>query len=256
MLKIGGVCEYFNYPFLGGFLPDVDFKVCAAGSGQMLDLLNKGEIDIALMLTEAAMKAQKTQTDLCILSEYVSSPLHWGVYISPAEKDNWQNLPKIFAVSRLGSGSHLMANLWAKDAQDALQFLPVETLDNAIVQMARGEAHFFLWEQTTTLPYVAQGKLHQIDSVQAPWAAFVLVTKQKTFVQKQAEIQALYVQLGSVLQTIQSQEDSIEKMADFFKLPITSLQEAYALLQWVNVFPKPISLEIQARIAQQLLKNL
>jgi hypothetical protein len=45
-------------------------------------------------------------------------------------------------------------------------------------------------------------------------------------------------------------------MADFFKLPITSLQEAYALLQWVNVFPKPISLEIQARIAQQLLKNL
>jgi hypothetical protein len=82
------------------------------------------------------------------------------------------------------------------------------------------------------------------------------VAKQKTFVQKQAEIQALYVQLGSVLQTIQSQEDNIEKMADFFKLPITSLQEAYALLKWVNVFPKPISLEIQARIAQQLLKNL
>jgi len=186
-LRIGGVPEHFNLPWRlaieSGSLEQFDVEATwtdfSSGTGQMVKALNTNEVDIATLLTEGAIKAVASgDTEFEIVSFYTKTPLIWGVHI-PKESDiqSLDDLSKAtFAISRYGSGSHLMAYLLAESqglATDNLKFKIIDNLDGARELYRKGGNYVFLWEKFMTKPYVDNGEMQRIGDLPTPWACFV-----------------------------------------------------------------------------------
>ena len=74
--------------------------------------LNDGTTDIAVLLTEGIVKDIATGGSSKIVGIYVQSPLCWGIHTGAQQEDitDVASLKgKVWAVSRMTSGSHLMA---------------------------------------------------------------------------------------------------------------------------------------------------
>lgn len=189
-LRIGGVPEHFNllwqlpstreaFRNRGYYYEWTDFP---GGTGAMSAALENGETDIALMLTEGAIAAIAQGKKFRIRLPFVVSPLIWGVFSSAARLK--PELPAmneaVFAVSRLFSGSHLMAQFLAQRYNVNLreeQFYISRDLEGARKALREGQADYFLWEQWMTRYLVHRGEFKQVDHISAPWPAFVFVTR-------------------------------------------------------------------------------
>ncbi len=184
-LRAAGVPEHFNLAWrrvaarraLEPLALDLRWQEVPEGTGRMLDLLEAGEADLALMLTEGAVAGVANGRAIRLLCAWVSSPLRWGVHVAaegPIESRD--DLPgKRFAISRFGSGSHLMAGIYARDHfwSEAPEFVVVNNLEGAREALAAGEAEAFLWERFTTQPVVDAGDFRRIDELPTPWPCFV-----------------------------------------------------------------------------------
>jgi len=113
--------------------------------------------------------------------------LLWGIHV--AADSPFQSLAdlehKRIAISRFGSGSHLMAIVHAKQMNwnlDQLEFVLVDTLDKAVVALQNKEADYFMWERFMTQPLVDQKIFRRIGECPTPWPSFVLVGRRE-FVQ-------------------------------------------------------------------------
>lgn len=186
-VKIVGVPEHFNFPWHlaieeGAFKArgiDLQWEDIPEGTGKMASLLEEGKTDLAIILTEGIVKSITEGNPSKIVQEYIATPLLWGIHV--AAKSNY-NEPgdlknKVAAISRFGSGSHLMAFVNAKnndwDTQD-LQFEVVNNLDGAISALTDGRADYFMWERFTTKPLVDEGVFRRITDCPTPWPCFVV----------------------------------------------------------------------------------
>ena len=186
-LRIGGVPQHFN---LRWHLPlqarrfeplgvDVSWRDYAGGSGAMAKALRDHELDAALLLTEGAVAAVSEAVPLEIVSLYTDSPLVWGIHVPAASR--FHAVAEIegarYAISRLGSGSHLMAVVHAR-AQgfgvDRLTLVTVGNLDGAVAAFEGARADVFFWEKFMTKPLVDAGKFRRIAEFEAPWPAFLV----------------------------------------------------------------------------------
>jgi sulfonate transport system substrate-binding protein len=123
-IKIAGVPEHFMVPLHQGVASgkfheshlDVQMVTAHGGSGEMIKWLEDGTVDVAVALTEALV-ASAAKGNLChkVVGSYVASPLHWAVSISPKKAKYFKKLDDLWssecniAISRFGSGSHVMA---------------------------------------------------------------------------------------------------------------------------------------------------
>jgi ABC-type nitrate/sulfonate/bicarbonate transport system substrate-binding protein len=184
LLKIGGVPEHFNLPWLrlaeSGALDDlgVVWRDVPEGSGAMAAALRAGELDAAMLLTEGAV-AGAAAGGLKLVSLYTVSPLIWGIHV-PADSD-LRTVEDVrgrrYAISRRGSGSHLMSFVHAREhgwSTDDLDFVVVGTLQGAIDAFASGAADVFFWEKFMTKPLVDSGRFRRVGEFVAPWPAFVV----------------------------------------------------------------------------------
>ena len=138
----------------------------------MAQKLREGELDVALLLTEAAtLFAHKG--DVTIVGSFVDTPLTWGVHALAGSEPS---LDSRYAVSRMGSGSHLMALVAARQrgAPDPL-FEVVGDLQGARKALKNQEADLFMWEKFTTKPLVDSGEWSRVDEVPTPWPCFAVV---------------------------------------------------------------------------------
>ena len=173
VLRVGGVPEHFNYPVRqaaanGGFA----WSEHPGGSGAMAQKLREDELDVAILLTEAAtLFAHKG--DVTIVGSFVDTPLTWGVHALAGSNPS---LDSRYAVSRMGSGSHLMALVAARQrgAPDPL-FEVVGDLQGARKALKNQEADLFMWEKFTTKPLVDSGEWCRVDEVPTPWPCFAVV---------------------------------------------------------------------------------
>ena len=186
-LRIGGVPEHFNLPWhlaleARRFEPlgiDVAWRDYAGGSGAMAKALRDGELDAALLLTEGAVAAVSDGVPLEITSLYTDSPLVWGIHVPAASR--FRSVGELedarYAISRTGSGSHLMAFVHAR-AQgwnvERLTLVAVGNLEGAVAAFEAGRADVFFWEKFMTKPLVDAGKFRRIGEFTAPWPAFVV----------------------------------------------------------------------------------
>lgn len=193
-LKIGGVPEHFNLPWRlaiedGKFREiglDLHWSDMSGGTGQMIRGLDSGSIDIAVLLTEGITRAILQGLDATIIQVYVNSPLHWGIHV-PFHSDIQtvdQLKGKTFAISREGSGSHLMTYVKAHqehwDLND-LKFNVVGDVYGGLWALENNEAQGFLWEKYTTFPFTEQKKCRYIDEVVTPWPCFVIAVRKSVY---------------------------------------------------------------------------
>ncbi len=188
--KIGGVPEHFNLPWRlaieEGAFDDLGVQLhwsdMTGGTGQMIKGLQTGSLDVAVLLTEGITKSILEGLEAKILMVYVTSPLHWGIHV-PFESNitTFEQLKnKTFAISREGSGSHLMTYVKAYQegwAKEYLSFNVVGDIYGGLWALQHNEAQGFLWEKYTTFPYTEQKKCRYIDEVVTPWPCFVIAAR-------------------------------------------------------------------------------
>lgn len=185
-IKIGGVPEHFNLPWhdliasrrLEAEGVELAWTDYPGGTGAMVADLNAGALDLAVLLTEGAAAGLARGGRFSILSLYTASPLLWGVHVPAASAflDIDELEGRRFAISREGSGSHLMAYALGRERDWSAEptFVAVGGLDGAIKAFAEGGADAFLWEKFMTQPVVDAGHFRRIGDFAAPWPAFVV----------------------------------------------------------------------------------
>lgn len=225
-IRVGGVPEHFNMPIHlaienGEFTKrglEVVWTDYKGGTGQMTEALRKDEVDVCLLLTEGIIADIIKGNPSKIVSEYVITPLTWGVHTGANNPLEYHNdiYNKKYAISRYGSGSHLMAivdaNLEGKKLTDD-QFHVIKNLDGALASLANLETDVFYWEKYTTKPWVDKGQLKRIGEFITPWPCFVIAASDKL-------IQAQPDNLVRLLRVIHDSCDSF--MRDQQSIQITS----------------------------------
>lgn len=207
VLRLGGVPEHFNHPWhLALESGDLDGLALSwedqpGGTGEMVARLADGELDLVSILTEGTVKAIAGGLDVTILQVYVSSPLRWGVFVPTASRLHGQaDLEGArIAISRPGSGSHLMAyihaeaNGWSLSSERPADggsdpFVVVGGLDGAVEAFAAGRADLFLWDQYMTRPLVDSGAFRQLGTQETPWPSFVIAARNEVLLRRTAEV--------------------------------------------------------------------
>ena len=210
-VKVGGVPEHFNLPWHlciddGIFQEnglDISWRDFPDGTGAMCKALRKKEIDVAVILTEGIIKDILNGNETVIVQEYIASPLIWGVHV--AEGSNFETMADLedtkVAISRYGSGSHLMAYVNAKNLgwdPNQLDFEEVGDINGAVEALESGKAGYFMWEHFTTKPLVDKGTFRRLGDCPTPWSCFVIAVR-KEFMQSQpAAISTMLKSLNSV----------------------------------------------------------
>lgn len=188
-VKIAGVPEHFNLPWHlcieNGEFDEVDIDLqwtdVPEGTGKMCQMLREGTADMAVILTEGIIKDIAGGNDSSIVQIYVQSPLIWGIHVDA--KSDYRQLSdlenKKVAISRMGSGSHLMAVVNAKNQNwnTDLQFEIVNTIDGAVEALSNGAADYFMWERFMTKPLVDNGTFRRIADCPTPWPCFVIAVR-------------------------------------------------------------------------------
>ncbi len=241
---VGGVPEYFNMPWHqaledGSFTHqglEVTWKDYPGGTGAMMHDLREGAIDVAVALTEGVVAEIINQQSCRIAQWFVTSPLRWGVHVAAAAP--YQQIAdlqdKVFAVSRLGSGSHLMAYVLAQHhgwSPERLRFEIVSNLDGARQALAQGVADGFLWEQFTTQPWVDAGEFRRVGVIDTPWPCFVVA------VRAGHSGEGLSLLLNTVNRSaarLKAQPNAATEVAKRYFLPIADPERWWQQVQWAT----------------------
>jgi ABC-type nitrate/sulfonate/bicarbonate transport system substrate-binding protein len=244
-LRIGGVPEHFNLPWHLAIEHGTAKRVGAVaewqefpgGTGAMAAALREREIDAALLLTEGAVAAIASAGGFRIVSLYTESPLLWGIHVPAQSKlERSADLEgRRYAISRHGSGSHLMACVHARTrgwAPTALEFVTVGDLDGAVRAFDEGRAEIFFWEKFMTKPLVDTGRFRRVGEFAAPWPAFVLCMADAL---GPGERHALAAWLRSALEAaaaLVARADSAALIAQRYGLEAADVTEWLTVTRW------------------------
>ena len=221
IVRIGGVPEHFNYAWYIGLKKnafkaqgiDLRWVDCPGGTGQMTEALKQNSIDMAIVLTEGIIKAISDGISSKIVQTFVKSPLIWGVHV--ANGSNYTKASELkntqAAISRMGSGSHLMAYLQAQklgwNTTRELHFKIIKNLEGGVKALRESEADYFLWEKYTTKPLVDSGVFRRIGECPTPWPCFVIAATD-SFIENET------FTLKSILETINPITKEFKNIAD------------------------------------------
>lgn len=221
---VGGVPEHFNLPWQlalqkGAFEKAslaIRWKEYPGGTGAMTKDLRSGALDVAVLLTEGIV------SDICqgnpsrIVAPYVVSPLIWGIHVPAASA--FQTVEELegkrFAISRYGSGSHLMAFVHARQHgwnPQALKLVPVGDLSGARESFRKAESDAFMWEKAMTQPLVDQGAFRRVGECPTPWPCFVIAARREV-IESQPEA------LRKMLEVIRHESQAFKNSPDVVAL--------------------------------------
>lgn len=239
--------EHFNLPWLhligGGTLERAGIAArwedYAGGTGAMVSALDDEALDVAMLLTEGAVSGIGRGGHYRIVSAYTQTPLIWGIHVpvqSPAQQiDDIRGAR--YAVSRFGSGSHLMSFAHAR-AQgwpiDQLRFELVGDLNGAIAAFEQGKADVFLWEKFMTKPVVDAGRFRRIGEFAAPWPAFVICASRRALRDKRDAIAVLLEQIFPQAAAVHAAPATAARIAQRYGLTLGDATEWLAATRWAS----------------------
>jgi len=244
-IKIAGVPEHFNLPWHlcikdGEFNAvgiDLQWTDVPEGTGKMCQMLRTGETDIAVLLTEGIIKDITEGNSAKIVQIYVQSPLIWGIHV--AMKAPYQNLSdlenKKVAISRMGSGSHLMSLVNATNQHwntKDLQFEIVNTIDGAVDSLTNGNADYFMWERFMTQPLVDQKIFRRIAECPTPWPCFVIAVRNELLESDPKIIQQILDIINTTTQEFKEIPSIDRTLAMKYKLELAAVQEWLTGTRW------------------------
>ncbi|WP_020536620.1 substrate-binding domain-containing protein [Lewinella cohaerens] len=244
-IRIGGVPEHFNLPIHlaienGEFSKrgiNVEWTTFKGGTGQMTEALKQDDIDVCILLTEGIIKAIIDGNPSKIISNYVISPLTWGVHTAADNPlDNYLDIfNKKYAISRFGSGSHLMAIVDANSKDETInkdQFNVIRNLDGALASLANKETDVFYWEKYTTKPFVKSGQLKRIGEFLTPWPCFVIAATDKVLENQPDNIVRLLRTIHDACDTFMQDEQITKMVSERYGITQENATRWYHSTEW------------------------
>jgi ABC-type nitrate/sulfonate/bicarbonate transport system substrate-binding protein len=265
-LKIGGVPEHFNLPWRlaieeGRFREiglDLHWSDMGGGTGQMIRGLQTGALDIAVLLTEGITKSILEGLNAKIIQIYVVSPLHWGIHVP--FKSDFKTVDELkkqtFAISREGSGSHLMTYVKASQEgwdTNALKFNVVGDIYGGLWALEHNEAQAFLWEKYTTFPYTEQGKCRYIDEVVTPWPCFVIAVRDEVLNENRALLKEMCRVVNEKALEVKKSENTVEVISWRYNLRLGQVENWLIETDWnYNGIEDPLAFDKTIRYLLKL----
>jgi len=262
-VSIVGVPEHFNLPWHlcienGEFNAvgiDLQWEDIPEGTGKMCQMLRKKETDLAIILSEGIIRDIAEGNPTSIIQEYVASPLIWGIHVAASSTfttvADLQH--KRIAISRYGSGSHLMAIVHAKQMKwdlSTLVFVVVDTLDKAVLALQNGEADYFMWERFMTQPLVDQGIFRRVGECPTPWPSFLLVGTNDFIRDNKALIEHLLEIINSTTSEFKFIPSIDRTLASRYNQKIEDINTWLSLTRWSQ---KQLSSVNYNKIQQELI---
>lgn len=264
-LKVGGVPEHFNYPWYitlknkeySKHNINLRWQDYPGGTGQMSKALRDGSIDIAIVLTEGIIKDIADGNPSKIVQTFVKTPLIWGVYVS--EKSSFKKIDDfehaIIAISRFGSGSHLMAIVNAYNQGwdvENLKFKVIDNLQGGIDALTNGETDYFMWEHFTTKPLVDNGTFRRIGDCHSPWPCFVIAVRNEVLENNFDEVKKVLDIINAETKDFK-QIDKIDKtLAIRYEQKLEDIQKWLKITEWND--GKPFTKNLITRIQNKMIR--
>lgn len=245
VIRACGVPEPFNLPWRlgvesGAFLRegiDLHWRDVPEGTGAMCELLHSGATDLAVLVTEGAVRDVLLNKGNSIVATLVDSPLRWGVHVGSGRDlhtpDDLVGVP--FAISRFNSGSHLMAMVyaqrlgWTPKKED---FIVVHDLDGAIALLKSPTPAVFLWEQAMTAAFVEAGAFRNVDVMEAPWPAFTVVVRNEFHDLHPGEVERALRIVREQANVFIGQRHAPEQVMERYGLPESEARRWSAAVRW------------------------
>jgi ABC-type nitrate/sulfonate/bicarbonate transport system substrate-binding protein len=217
----------------------------AGGTGQMIKGLQAGTLDIAVLLTEGITKAILEGLDCKILNVYVTTPLRWGIHVPfNSEMKRPEDIKgQTFAISREGSGSHLMAyvnSLQRGWNTNELVFNIVGDIYGGLWALENNEAGVFLWEKYTTHPFVEQQKCKCIGEVVTPWPCFVVAVRNEVIEKHEELLSKVFNIVSQTAKKIKEDEKSADNIAWRYSLDPQQAKSWLSETNWNYTSENPI----------------
>ena len=263
-LKVGGVPEHFNYPWYVA-LKNKEFtnqninlrwQDYPGGTGQMCKALRNGDVDIAIVLTEGIIKDIINDNPSKIIQTFVKSPLIWGIHVGAKSKfntiDDLENAT--VAISRFGSGSHLMAIVNAHNKGwniDSLKFKVVGDLQGGIDALTNGDADYFMWEHFTTKPLVDNNTFKRLGDCPTPWPCFVVAVRNEVLENNFNEVKKVLDIINNCTDDFKSTENIDKTLAVRYEQQLEDIQEWLSITEWND--GKPITKNLITRIQNKMV---
>tara|TARA_R110000850_G_scaffold268138_1_gene399435 strand:- start:35914 stop:36768 length:855 start_codon:yes stop_codon:yes gene_type:complete len=244
--KIGGVPEHFNLPWYlllknktcqkQGI--DLRWKDYYGGTGQMNNALRDKEIDMAIILTEGIVRDIIEGNDAKIVQVFVESPLIWGIHV--AANSEYQNINQLkgtkAAISRYGSGSHLMAYINAQnlgwDTKKDLKFEEISDLEGALNALPNGQADYFMWEKFTTKPYVDNGIFRRLDNCPTPWPCFVIAVRNDVLESEPETVKIILDAINAETNNFKRIPEIDKMISERYNQKLEDVREWLSLTEW------------------------
>ncbi|WP_111682561.1 substrate-binding domain-containing protein [Winogradskyella tangerina] len=245
-VNIGGVPEHFNLAWYLT-LKNGEYKAEGinlrwhdyfGGTGAMCKGLRSGDIDIAVILTEGIIKDIIAGNPSRIVQTFVKTPLIWGIHV--ADKSKYQTIDDIkgtkAAISRFGSGSHLMAYLNAKqnnwNLDTDLQFEVIQNLNGAVEGLTNGVADYFMWEKFTTKPLVDDGTFRRIGDCPSPWPCFVIAVRNEFIENNEDDLRTILDIINQTTSEFKSIPSIDRTIANRYEQELEDVQEWLSITEW------------------------
>ena len=244
-IRLAGVPEPFNLPWMlalerRAFVRaglEVKWRTVPQGTGEMCRLLRAGEVDMAILVTEGAVRDIAHGAPMRIVGTLVDSPLTWGVHVGasmgPQKPEDLVGSP--YAISRFNSGSHLMAmeharqKGWTPAEKD---FVVVNDLNGAVERLQATEPATFLWEKSITAALVNAGKLRRVEEFDAGWPAFVVVASDAFLAEHSTKIDVLLRVFRDQARGLMQKKTAPEMVAHRYGMSAEDALEWFRTVRW------------------------
>ncbi len=244
-VNIGGVPEHFNLPWKlakeeGLFEQwgvDLRWTDYPSGTGAMCQDLREGKLDLAVLLTEGIVADIAHGNPSKILQWYVTTPLVWGIHVSGKSLLNTLEdiRDKKYAISRRGSGSHLMPSVHAAALGFTLQeeqFVVVDNLKGAEQALNNDSADIFYWEKFMTMPLVDNGTFRRIGEFPTPWPCFAIAATDHYIQHHPQTIRKVLDVVNLLFQQIMNRSGVNDLIASQYGLAKFKVDEWLSMTKW------------------------
>lgn len=243
--QVGGVPEHFNLPWKKAIEENrfekqgisISWQDYHGGTGAMTKALRSGDLDIAILLTEGIIADIHRGNPSKIIQFYVKSPLRWGIHVGAKSKftsvNDLENSRA--AISRFGSGSHLMAYVNADNYKWDLakqKFEVVKNLDGGRAYLADGKADYFLWEKFTTKPFVDNGEFRIIGECPTPWPSFVVAVREELLLTHNTEIEQILKIVNESCSQVKTSDNTVKEIAERYQLKEEDVSVWFNETEW------------------------
>ncbi|WP_346882253.1 substrate-binding domain-containing protein [uncultured Algibacter sp.] len=262
-VNIGGVPEHFNLAWYltlkNGEYKDKNINLrwhdYYGGTGAMCKGLRNGDIDIAVILTEGIIKDIIAGNPSKIVQTFVQTPLVWGIHV--AHNTPYKTIDDLkgtkAAISRYGSGSHLMAYINAENEnwnlKKDLNFEVIKNLDGAVKGLTAGDADYFLWEKFTTKPLVDDGVFRRIGNCPSPWPCFVIAVREAFIENNKAELDTILDIINNTTSDFKDIPSIDNTIANRYEQKLEDVQDWLSITEWSqNQIEKDTVMHVQKEL--------